>query len=342
MTMRITTLNSTTMQAWDAFVEQCPSATFFHRAGWKTVLERAFGHRTHYLMAEESGLIAGVLPLAELRSALFGHHLVSTPFCVYGGVATSSDEVAEALIERARSLAEELRVEDLELRNIARRDSNWPTKDLYVTFRKPITPDEDTNMKSIPRKQRAMVRKGIDAGLTGELDRSTDRFYRIYSESVRNLGTPVFSRKYFRVLQEVFDDACEISIVRHGETEIAAVMSFYFRDEVLPYYAGSIAAARDLKGNDFMYWDLMCRASRRGALVFDYGRSKVGTGPYSFKKNWGFEPTPLNYEFHLVKAKDIPKVDPTNPKYRHFIEAWKRLPLPVANGVGPLLARHLG
>lgn len=340
--MQIAELNSATMPSWDSFVSQCPGATFFHRAGWKAVLEQAFGHRTHYLMAMQDGEIVGVLPLAELRSALFGHHLVSTPFCVYGGVATSSDEVADALIERACQIAENLQVEDLELRNTIRRRSDWPEKDLYVTFRKPIAADQDTNMKSIPRKQRAMVRKGIDAGLAGELDLGIDRLYAIYSESVRNLGTPVFARKYFRILREVFADDCEVVLVRHEGQDIAGVMSFYFRDEVLPYYGGSVAAARELKGNDFMYWDLMCKASERGARLFDYGRSKIGTGPYSFKKNWGFEPTPLHYEYHLVTAKDVPKVDPTNPKYRHFIELWKRLPLPVANGVGPILARSLG
>jgi len=342
MTILISELNDGAMARWDAFVDSCPVATFFHRAGWKTVLEQAFGHRTHFLMAEQDGRIVGVLPLAELRSTLFGHHLVSTPFCVYGGVAATTDDVAEALIEHACALAGSLNVENLELRNMAPRQSNWPTRDLYVTFRKPLTADEDGNMKAIPRKQRAMVRKGIEAGLTGTLDQSTDRLYRIYAESVRNLGTPVFSNRYFRVLQRVFGDACEVLVIRHNDMDIAGVMSFYFRDEVLPYYGGSLPAARDLKGNDFMYWDLMCKASLRGARLFDYGRSKIGTGPYSFKKNWGFEPTPLHYEHHLVRAKEVPKVDPTNPKYHYFIELWKRLPLPVANTIGPVLARNLG
>jgi FemAB-related protein (PEP-CTERM system-associated) len=206
-------------------------------------------------------------------------------------VAASSDEVADALIERACQIAEALRVEDLELRNRTRHRSDWPEKDLYVTFRKPITADQDANMKAIPRKQRAMVRKGIDAGLVGELDLGIDRLYAIYSESVRNLGTPVFARRYFRILREVFADDCEVVMVRHDGQDIAGVMSFYFREEVLPYYGGSVAAARELKGNDFMYWDLMCKASQRGARLFDYGRSKIGTGPYSFKKNWGFEPS---------------------------------------------------
>lgn len=327
---------------WDAFVAACPQATFFHLAGWRRTVEEGLGHRTHFLLAERGGAVVGVLPLAHVRSRLFGNALISLPGCVYGGVAAADEGARRALTESACRLAEELRVDALEMRNRQPREPDWPRKDLYVTFRKTISADPDANLKAIPRKQRAMVRKGIDAGLCGRTIDRVDPFYAIYAESVRNLGTPVFPRRYFRVLHEVFGDACEIALVSHGGADVAGVMSFYFRDEVLPYYGGSRPAARDLKGNDFMYWDLMCRAAARGARLFDYGRSKQGTGSYSFKKNWGFEAEPLAYEYHLVRAGSVPEVNPNNPKYRYFIAAWKRLPLRVANAVGPLLARNLG
>jgi FemAB-related protein (PEP-CTERM system-associated) len=197
-------------------------------------------------------------------------------------------------------------------------------------------------MKAIPRKQRAMVRKGIEAGLQSRQRDDLDTFFQIYAESVRNLGTPVFPRRYFRLLRDTFAGDCEISVIDHQGQDIAAVMSFYFRDEVLPYYGGSRPVARGLKGNDFMYWDLMRRAAERGVRIFDYGRSKQGSGSFSFKKNWGFVAQPLYYEYHLVKAREVPEVNPNNPRYRYFIEAWKHLPLPVANTLGPLLARNLG
>lgn len=119
-------------------------------------------------------------------------------------------------------------------------------------------------------------------------------------------------------------------------------MSFYFRDEVIPYYGGGTGGARDVAGNDFMYWDLMCRAASRGVRVFDFGRSKLDVGSFRFKKHWGFEPQPLYYEYHLVKAGRVPDVNPLNPRYRLFIEGWKRLPLSVSRLLGPLLARSLG
>lgn len=340
--IRIRPLTPGDVKAWDAFVEACPEATFFHRAGWKAVIERAFGHRTHYLLAESGGRISGVLPLGHIKSRLFGNALISTPFAVYGGIAADNEPARRQLEAAACDLAQELAVDYLELRNREVRHPDWPTKQLYVTFRKAIDADPDENLRAIPRKQRAMVRKGIKAGLESCRDESVDRFYRAYSESVRSLGTPVFSRRYFEILREVFPDASDILTVTHQGELVCSVLSFYFRDEVLPYYGGGTPLARRLKGNDFMYWELMRRSGERGIRVFDYGRSKQGTGPYSFKKNWGFEPAPLHYEYHLVKARQMPDVSPMNPKYRVFINAWKRLPLPVTQLLGPMLARNLG
>ena len=330
------------LAAWDAYVDAHPDATFFHRAGWKRVIEEAFGHRTHFLVAERDGRIAGVLPLAEIRSRLFGHSLGSLPFCAYGGVAADDDAAARALTAAAQTLALELRVDALEVRNQTKRHPDWAGKDLYVTFKKPIAPEIEANMNAIPRKQRAMVRKGIKAGLVGAVDRDTERFFAAYSQSVHRLGTPVFPRRFFRLLAETFGDDCEVlTITLHGKL-IASVLSFYFRDEVLPYYGGGVAAARAVAGNDFMYWDLMRRACERGLKTFDFGRSKRGTGSFDFKRNWGFEPTPLHYEYFLVRSRKVPEVNPMNPKYRLFISAWKRMPLALANAIGPHIVKNLG
>jgi FemAB-related protein (PEP-CTERM system-associated) len=200
----------------------------------------------------------------------------------------------------------------------------------------------EKNMLAIPRKQRAMVRKGIEAGLTSAIDDDVDRLHLAYSESVRNLGTPVFSKKYFRILKEVFDKQCEVLTIELKDQLVGSVMNFYFRDEVLPYYGGGTDFARDVKGNDFMYWEVMRRAVEKDVKIFDYGRSKIGTGSYSFKKNWGFTPEPLFYEFYLVKATELPDINPLNPKYQLFIAAWKRLPLPISQALGPWLSKDLG
>ncbi len=342
MGLKVCHLNEAGFSRWDAFVESCSEATFFHRSAWKTVLERAFGHSTHYLYVEQDGEIQGLLPLAQVKSVLFGHTLASLPFCVYGGIIANSDAASIALRNAACELARQLNVDALEMRNVQASGQGWPTKQLYATFRKEIDSDPEANMKAIPRKQRAVVRKGIKAGLMSESDPGWQRLYRIYSESVRNLGTPVFSANYFKILREVFAEDCEILMITHQGQDIAGVMSFYFKDQVLPYYGGSVAQARILKGNDFMYWELLRQSGERGIRTFDFGRSKEGTGPYSFKKNWGFIPEPLSYEYFLVKSKAMPDINPLNPKYRFFVNNWKKLPLPVANFLGPMLSKSLG
>jgi FemAB-related protein (PEP-CTERM system-associated) len=344
--IKVSMLTQSQRARWDEFVQRCPQATFFHLSAWQDILEQVFDHRTFYLYAERAGEIVAVLPLAEVRSRLFGHALTSLPFCVYGGIAADVDaglDVVHELESKAETVARALGVTHLEYRNLDLRHEDWPRQDLYVTFRKEILPDVDANMLAIPRKQRAMVRKGIKNGLISEIDAGVDRFFDLYSDNVLRHGTPALSRKFFQRLKETFGEACEVLTVTTPEGKpLSSVLSFYFRDEVLPYYAGDDMAARDLAANDFKYWELMRRACERGCKVFDYGRSKVGTGPYSFKKNWGFEPQPLSYEYRLYKCDAIPQNNPMNPKYRAFIALWKRLPLGVANRLGPHIVRSLG
>ena len=327
---------------WDAFVLQCPSATFFHRAGWQALIEQTFGHRTYFLIAEADGQIEGVLPLAEIKSLIFGHSLSSLPFCVYGGVAANTERARAALTSKAVELAEELGVDHLEYRSQSQTQPDWPIKDLYVTFRRALDPDPDKNLAAIPRKQRAMVRKGIKAGLVAEIDDNTERFFPVYAESVHRLGTPVFPRRYFDMLARIFGKDAQILTVTHEGRLVASVMSFYFRDQVLPYYGGGTLLARELAGNDFMYWELLRLALGRGVRVFDFGRSKRGTGSFDFKKNWGFEPEPLPYEYRLVRGRAIPDHNPLNPKYRLFISLWKRLPRNVVNHLGQYIVKYVG
>ncbi|QHE85915.1 FemAB family XrtA/PEP-CTERM system-associated protein [Hydrogenophaga sp. BPS33] len=328
---------------WDAFVLAQPQATFFHRAGWQTVIRDVFRHDTYFLYVEADGDIQGVLPLAHVNSRLFGNALTGLPFAVYGGTAAATPEAAAALEAEAQRLAVELGTDHLELRHIERRHDDWPVQELYVTFRKAILPKEEDNMLAIPRKQRAMVRKGIKNGLSSHIDTDAERFFAMYADNVHRHGTPAMPKRYFETLLKTFGADCEVLTVCSAQGRpLSSVLSFYFRDEVLPYYAGDDEAARDLAANDFKYWELLRLACARGLKVFDYGRSKEGTGPYAFKKNWGFEPTPLHYEYRLYKRESIPQNNPANAKYKLLIATWRRLPIGVANWLGPFIVRNLG
>ncbi len=321
----------------------CPQATFFHRAGWQRILRDVYGHDAYFLYAQDQGRILGVLPLGHVNSWLFGNALTGMPFAVYGGVAANSPEAAAALTAEAQKLAQQLGVAHLELRHVDPQNKDWPTQDLYVTFRKEILPEEEANMLAIPRKQRAMVRKGIKNGLVSTIDTDVARFFPLYADNVHRHGTPAMPKRYFQALMDEFGADCEVLTVSAPDGRLlSSVMSFYFRDEILPYYAGDDERARELAANDFKYWELMRRACARGLKVFDYGRSKQGTGSYAFKKNWGFEPRPLHYEYCLYKRDAIPQNNPSNAKYKLLIETWRRMPIWLANWLGPFIVRNLG
>ena len=340
---RLSAQDAPTARRWDDFVQACPAATFFHRAGWQKILREVFRHEAYFLYAEVEGQIEGVLPLAHVSSLLFGNSLVSLPFAVYGGVAANSAAAGEALEAQAQTIARRLGVDHLELRHMSARHPDWPVQQLYVTFRKAILAEPEANMQAIPRKQRAMVRKGIKNGLRASFDDGVERFFALYADNMHRHGTPALPKRYFQTLRDEFGADCDVLTVTAPDGRpLSSVLSFYFRDEVLPYYAGDDESARDLAANDFKYWELMRRAGERGIGLFDYGRSKQGTGSYAFKKNWGFEPTPLHYEYCLYKRDAIPQNNPANAKYRLLIETWRRLPIGVANWLGPFVVRNLG
>jgi FemAB-related protein (PEP-CTERM system-associated) len=336
-------LRDEAVAAWDRFVETAPGATFFHRAGWKAVIERAFGHSCHFLQATRDGAITGVLPLVHINSRLFGNRLISNAYCVYGGPVAVDRASVEALDRAAAQLARDLDVGYLEYRLREPSTRPWARNStLYATFRRPLAPDPEAALKAVPRKRRAMIRKATVAGLRSELDPDPGRFYRVFCRNARQHGTPVYPMSYFQALFDVFGPDCEaLTVVRAGRP-LASVVSFYFRDEVLPYHGGDIAAGRPFAASDFMYWEVMRRASARGARVFDFGRSKVGTGAFAYKRIWGFAPQPLHHEYLLLRAAAMPEVNPLNPKYALAVALWRRLPLAAANALGPLLARGLG
>ncbi len=335
-------MSATDAAAWDRFVLEHPEGTFFHLSAWRDLIRSELGHKVHYLVCEGDDGLEGILPLAQVKTLFFGHSLSSLPFLVYGGVLAKSDDGERQLIDAAKDLAEELGADYLELRNLKPLPGDWPTKSTSVTFRKELDPDPDANLKAVPRKQRAMIRKGIKAGLEAEFDEDTSRLYGAMLECKRNLGTPFFNNRWLAGIKRAFGDKAEIlTVVQDGAT-VASVMSFRFRDEILPYYGGGGALARDTKGNDFMYWEVMRRACLDGIRIFDYGRSTVDSGAYRFKKHWGFEPQPLYYQYHLVKQDELPNFSPANPKYEFLIRRWKQLPLAAAGMLGPPIARRLG
>ena len=329
-------------EAWDQYVNAHPDGTIFHSSGWQNVVEKTFRHRIHHLVARSDRKIVGVLPLFEIKSALFDHFLVSVPFAEVGGALADNLDIERSLVSQAIKISKARGVSYLELKNRL-PVPGLTTKSLYYNFSRPIHPTTEENLLAIPRKSRAMVRKGINSGLKAEWGRhQLDEFYLLLARNYHRLGTPIFPKRLFREFLDEFSDHADLLLVRNLEGQsIAGVMTFFYQDRVMPYYAGSHAKFRDLAPNDFMYWNLMEYGRERGCKIFDFGRSKAETGSFSFKKNWGFDPQPLAYQYHVVKGDLLPNLSPANPKYRKKIEIWRQMPFLLTRVLGPPLAKYL-
>ena len=341
LTTQVTSDLNACLPDWDDYALAHPEGTIFHLMGWARTLEKTFPYNPFYCVARREHRICGILPLFRVRNLPFGHSLVSLPLAVYGGIRADDGDAAQALLTCAQQLATDMKVRFLELRHEVGL-GKLPTKDLYVTFRKEIFNDEEKNLAAIPRKQRRMVRQGEKFGLESRLggEELLNDFYRVYSESVRNLGTPVFPFSLFKQLLMEFGTNCRIlGVFREGRMA-AGVMTFFFRDQVMPYYGGALASELRFSVNDFMYWKLLCFGAEHGYKVFDFGRSKRGTGAYDFKRHWGFEPTSLAYQYHLVTQRVMPDLSPVNPKYALAINLWKAMPLPLSKWLGPKIVRY--
>jgi FemAB-related protein (PEP-CTERM system-associated) len=327
---------------WDEYVQRSKEATFFHLTGWKRAMERAFGYRSFYLLAEAQGQIKGILPLFLTRNLSLHKALISIPHAAYGGICADDRDTENLLLEEAKKLAKQERVDYLELRNIQLKHSDLPTKDLYVTFQQELDPDPEKNMENIYRKTRTMIRQGIKNNLKSEIGRDyLKEFYHIFASSYHNLGSPVYPLRLFKILLEEFPETCKILVVKHEGKILSGVMTFFFKDQVLPYYGGALKEAYDLKVNNFMYWELMKYGSEQGYKIFDFGRSKKGSGSFDFKKHWGMTPQQLHYQYYLNRSPQIPDINPLNPKYQKKIGLWKKLPLSLTKAIGPWIVKYI-
>ena len=331
---------------WDSFVAAHPAASGYHLWAWRRVFEEAFGHETCYLAARRDGAVVGILPLVAFKSWFFGRFMVSLPFVNYGGVLASEasdDRVAEALVAAATRAARERGCRHLELRHTSRRLPELPVKQHKVGMFLALAADATAAWEQLDRKVRNQVRKAQKSELTsvsGGIE-LLEEFYGIFTVNMRDLGTPVYSRAFFeRVLAE-FPGAARVHVVRKGDVPVAAGITFAWRDTIEVPWASSLRAYRALCPNNLLYWAIIEHAVTSGFKTLDFGRSTPNEGTYEFKRQWGAVPSQLYWEYALVSAREIPDQSPANPKFKSAIELWKRLPVPVATAIGPLIVRSI-
>jgi FemAB-related protein (PEP-CTERM system-associated) len=328
---------------WNAFVERRPDATVYHLWGWRRVFTQAFGHRSVYLAARTADGIAGVLPLVLFNSWLFGRFAVSLPFVNYGGVVAETDEAAAGLVAEAETVGRDEHLSHLELRHLAARFPRLQAKRHKVAMRLPLPPAADALWQTIDRKVRNQVRKSEKSGLTATIGGAEllPEFYAVFAKNMRDLGTPVYSRKFFSAILAEFPAAARVHVVRKGDLPLAGSITIQWRQGIEVPWASSLREHRDSSPNMLLYWTMLQHAIASGCTVFDFGRSTPNEGTFHFKRQWGAEPTPIAWEYSMLNGRPMPDQSPANPKFRAAIETWKRLPVPVATFLGPAIVRSI-
>ena len=332
-------------KSWDRFVEQHPRATVAHLAAWGRIAERSYGHEPVLLAAADDGELAGVLPLVHMRSRLFGRRLVSMPFLDYGGVVAEPGHPAEtALVAAAMEAARERGVQSIGLRQFTPTGLDYPISGERVTMLLPLGTSEEA-WRALPSERRNRVRKGEKSGVRPVWSgaEELDDFYRVFATNMRDLGSPVHSRRFFDVMFEELGSTARLLLVRDRDGRaVGGAVVLVFRDTIIvPGWVSSLRSAFALCPNFVLYWEVIRYGCEQGFRVFDLGRSFTHAGTFEFKRQWGARPHPLPWIFVDTVAGARPSVDRDAGQWARFVEAWKRLPLPVANLVGPWVRRQV-
>jgi FemAB-related protein (PEP-CTERM system-associated) len=329
---------------WDRYVLDSPTTTGYHLTAWRQVIEQAFGHRTVYLMAlDGQGVVRGVLPLVLLASRLFGRFLVSMPFFNYGGVEADEQSVREKLLEAAAQEACALDATHVELRQAQALAISWPRQDHKVSMRLSLPNDFQELWKSFPSKLRSQIRRPQKEGMLAKVggQELLDEFYAVFSRNMRDLGTPVYGKGFFRSILETFPKETAICSVSWNGSVVAAGFVYTFRDMMEIPWASSDRRYDHLSPNMLLYNSVLEYACQHGCRVFDFGRSSVDSGTYRFKEQWGARPFPLYWYYWIKGGGPLPELNPNNPRYRLAISLWQKLPLSITNVLGPHIVKSL-
>jgi FemAB-related protein (PEP-CTERM system-associated) len=329
---------------WDAYVNAFPGASNYHRFSWKRVIEKSFGHKGFYLAARDAhGVICGVLPLVHMKSTLFGNFLVSLPFFNYGGLLCDNGTAEQALIAAAERIRGECGADFVELRHRENSIEGLPARTHKVTMILDLESEEDVQWKRFDAKVRNQVRKAEKSGLravAGHLD-LLNGFYDVFCRNMRDLGTPVYCKEFFRNVLEIFPETSRIiSVLKNGKTVASAIL-IWFRGTLEVPWASSVRDYREMCPNNLLYWESIRFAIRNGSLRFDFGRSTLDEGTYRFKKQWGAQPVPLHWQYLMKDGNELPELNPANPKYRMAVRMWQLLPVALTRMLGPQIVRSI-
>lgn len=344
MAFRVEPAEEIVGEDWDAFVAHAPGASLYHGYRWRGVISDVFGHETLYLYArDDEGRVRGVLPLVRIKSRLFGDFLVSMPYFNYGGVLADSLAARQALLDDVAERARAFGVAHVELRHHGDVDIDWPAREDKVAMSLELPDTEDALWQGFTSKLRAQIRRSQKEGAVvreGGIELVPD-FYAVFARNMRDLGTPVYPRRFFNTIARAFPSGTKLFLVELGGKPVAAGFVLVHRASAEVPWASSLREANHLGVNMLLYWSMLRDAVRRGLARFDFGRSTRDGGTYRFKLQWGAQPEQLRWHYWLAEGQPLPQLTPSNPKYRAAIALWRRLPVTVANMVGPGIVKNL-
>jgi FemAB-related protein (PEP-CTERM system-associated) len=327
---------------WTAYVRASEYTAIAHEIGWREVMARGLGHTPRYFVAHDRDKVTGILPLFLVTTWWRAKYLVSLPWIDYGGIIADDESTEKLLLEQARKTAEIQGAQFVEFRSICRQNLGLPLREDKVTFLLPLESDPDVLWKGFDAKLRNQIRKSQKSGLTtefGGIDR-LDEFYGVFAHNMRDLGTPVWGKRFFSEILGVLSDTARLILVRKDGVAIAGGLVLAFKDRLYVPSASSYRHALEFCPNHALYWAVIVDGCTNGFRFLDFGRSSKGGNTFNFKKQWGAPPTQLTWQYLLHRTSEIPAINPGNPKYELFIKMWRKLPLPVANFIGPRLIRN--
>ena len=335
-------MSPTDVRDWDAYVQGHVGGTVFHSAAWLEILQASYRRPYSHICVKEDGRIRGLVSLYRVRGLSGRKSLYSLPFTAYGGILSDGPQVSRLLHDECLAIAKRENAGMIHLRNTVPSGLDLPTADLNVQFTKALPQTEEACLESIPRKSRATVRKSmLNHGLSYEVSGDWKLLWHLSAVNLKKLGTPAFPREFYRAIMERMGDKADILFVKYQGKPICGVMTFYFKDVCNPYFSGALGEYNFTGANNYMYYALMCHGLKRGCKEFDFGKSRRGSGSFDFKKNMGFEPRTLPFQYIFNTRKDLPNFNPSNPKLALFLRAWSSQPLWTSKILGPLLNRFL-
>ncbi len=329
---------------WESYVESTPHASLYHALEWREILLRTFGHRSWYLMALDHGKTRGILPLVEMKSSLFGHFFVSLPFLDYGGILADAPEYEAALATAAADLAAKRGAHHIELRQSFAATgyvaAGWKLRQHKAALVIPLSTDPEVHWSGLNSRLRGKVRRAEKSGATFSVEAldGLDDFYRVFSLNMRNLGTPVYSPSFFQHVLRHARDAV-VMVVRHEGRPAAAAIALRRGQRVEVPWICSDYTQSSLNLNEYLYWNAIQWVCRSGARELDLGRCSIGGGVFRFKMQWNPEIRPLFWYYWLSPGVELPEFSPDNPRYALAVNCWKKMPLALANLLGPWIVR---